>query len=105
MNANVAKCLLVSKVLVADGIVTDAERAFLDDMMSSLGLDEAERKRVVDLDGWDEAEPIVNALSAEDKHAMIEQLVDAASSDGRLSMHEHATIKRVAQALGIDLAS
>ena len=33
MTPNVAKCLLVSKVLVADGIMTDEERAFLDDVM------------------------------------------------------------------------
>ena len=101
MNANVAKCLLVSKVLVADGIMTDDERGFLDDMMRTLGLTDDERRGVIELEGWDEAEPIVHALSTDDKQALIEQLVEAASADGRLSAHEHAAIKRVAQALGL----
>lgn len=102
MNANVAKCLLVSKVLVADGMMSDDEREFLGDMMAKLGLTDAERKRVIDLEGWDEAEPIVNALSADEKQELVELLVDAASADGRLSPHELATVKRVSKALGLD---
>ncbi|NVB79561.1 MAG: hypothetical protein HOV81_14285 [Kofleriaceae bacterium] len=102
MNANVAKCLLVSKVLVADGMMSDDEREFLGGMMTKLGLTDAERKRVIDLEGWDEAEPIVKALSADEKQDMIELLVDAASADGRLSPHELAAVKRVSKALGLE---
>lgn len=102
MNANVAKCLLVSKVLVADGIMSDDEREFLSEMMTKLGLTDAERKRVIELENWDEAEPIVKALSADEKQDLIELLVDAASADGRLSPHELATVKRVSKALGLD---
>lgn len=99
MNANVAKCLLVSKVLVADGMVSDDERAFLASMMAKLGLSDAEKKQVVDLDGWDQAEPIVNALSEDERRELVEMLVDAASVDGRLSPHELATVKKVSAAL------
>src|SRR5262245_65615446 len=101
MNAKVAKCLLVSKVLVADGMMTDDERAFLETMMTALGLDADERRGVIDLDGWDEAEPLVRALSLEERQQLVEQLVDAASADGHLSARELATIKRVAAALGV----
>ena len=101
MNAKVAKCLLVSKVLVADGMMTDDERAFLETMMTALGLDADERRRVIDLEGWDDAEPLVRGLSAEERQQLVEQLVDAASADGRLSARELATIKRVAAALGV----
>jgi uncharacterized tellurite resistance protein B-like protein len=101
MNANMAKCLLVSKVLVADGMVTDEERGFLHAMMKRFELSDAERQRVIDLDGWDEAEPIVSALSTEEKEELVELLLDAASADGRLSGHENDTIKRVAKALGL----
>ena len=97
-----AKCLLVSKVLVADGMVSDDEREFLSDMMTKLGLTEAERKRVIELEGWDEAEPIVKALSADEKQELIELLFDAASADGRLSPHELAAVKGVSKALGLD---
>ena len=101
MNANMAKCLLVSKVLVADGMVSEDERSFLTSMMTKLGLSDAERQKVIDLEGWDEAEPIVKALSTEEKEGLLEMLLDAASADGRLSGHEHEAIKRVSKALGL----
>ena len=101
MTSNVAKCLLVSKVIVADGIVTDDERAFLDGVMTKLGLDADERRGVIDLEGWDEAEAVVAALSLEERLALIEMLVDAASSDGKLSPTEMAAIKAVETALGL----
>jgi uncharacterized tellurite resistance protein B-like protein len=101
MNTNVAKCLLVSKVLVADGMMSDDERAFLTDMMTKLGLTDDERRRVVDLEDWDKAEPIVNALSEDERREIVDMLVDAASADGRLSPHELATVKRVTAALGL----
>jgi uncharacterized tellurite resistance protein B-like protein len=101
MNAKVAKCLLVSKVLVADGMMTDEERAFLETMMTAQGLDADERRRVIDLEGWDDAEPLVRGLSLEERQQLVEQLVDAASADGRLSPNELATIKRVSAALGV----
>jgi len=102
MTPNVAKCLLVSKVLVADGIMTDEERAFLDDVMTKLGLSDAERRRVIDLEGWDEAEPIVDKLSEDERREIVAMLVDAAGADGKLSAHELATVKRVAAALHVD---
>ena len=101
MNAKVAKCLLVSKVLVADGMMTDDERGFLDTMMTALALDADERRRVIELEGWDEAESFVRGLSLDERQALVEQLVDAASADGRLSAHELATIKQVASELGV----
>ena len=102
MTPNVAKCLLVSKVLVADGMMTDGEHEFLADLMDELALSDDERKRVVDLEGWDEAEPIVKTLPEQEKRDLLEKLVDAASADGRLSAHELATVKKVAAALGIE---
>ena len=99
MNTNVAKCLLVSKVLVADGMMSDDERAFLTSMMTKLGLSEAERKQVIELEGWDEAEPLVTGLSEDERREIVDMLVDAASADGRLSPHELAAVKRVSAAL------
>ncbi|HWO20183.1 MAG TPA: TerB family tellurite resistance protein [Kofleriaceae bacterium] len=101
MNANMAKCLVVSKVLVADGIMTDDERGFLAAMMDRLELTEDERRSVVELEGLDEADRIVGALSAAERSELIELLVDAASADGRLSPHELVAVKRVSDALGL----
>lgn len=102
MKPNVAKCLLVSKVLVADGMMSDDERAFLSSMMTKLGLTDAEKQRVIDLEGWDEAEKIVYQLPEEERREIVELLVDAASADGRLSPHELATVKRVSAALKLN---
>jgi uncharacterized tellurite resistance protein B-like protein len=101
MNEKVAKCLLVSKVLVADGIMTDDERGFLEAMMAAEGLDADERRRVIDLEGWDQAEQLVRGLAIEQRRALVEQLVDAAAADGRLSAHELATIRQLAAQLGV----
>lgn len=102
MTANVAKCLLVSKVLVADGMVTDDERAYLDGIMRKLGLTEGERRQVIELEGLDAALPMVQGLPLDEKRALLDMLVDAASADGRLSKLELGTVRRLAQALGID---
>lgn len=99
MNTNVAKCLLVSKVLIADGMMAEEEREFLTSIMNKLGLTDAEKRAVIELDGLDEAEPLVHSLPEEERREIVELLVDAASADGRLSPHEMAAVKRVSAAL------
>jgi len=101
MNEKVARCLLVSKVLVADGMMTDDERGFLEKLMTALALDDDERRRVIELEGWDEAEALVRGLPMDQRRAVVEQLVDAASADGQLSRHELAAVQQVAGALGV----
>jgi uncharacterized tellurite resistance protein B-like protein len=101
MTPNVAKCLLVSKVLVADGMMSDDEHAFLAVLMDRLALSDADKQRVIDLEDWDQAEPIVRALPEAERQELVEMLVDAASADGHLSPHELATVKQVSAALGL----
>ncbi|MEJ7602222.1 MAG: TerB family tellurite resistance protein [Kofleriaceae bacterium] len=101
MTPNVAKCLVVSSVLVADGMMTEDERAFLTELMQSLGRSEDERAQVVEFEGVDEAHTLVTGLPAEERQAIVEQLVDAAAADAKLSPHELAAIKRVSTALGL----
>ncbi len=101
VNANVAKCLVVSKVLVADGMMTDEEKAFLGDMMTAQGLTEVEKRSVQDLEGIDQATALVKELPAEERQDIIEHLVDAASADGKLSPLELDVVKRVTKALGL----
>jgi uncharacterized tellurite resistance protein B-like protein len=101
MTPNLAKCLLVSKVLVADGMMTDDEHAFLDGLMRELKLSDDERKQCIELEGWEQADPIVQALSLEDRLDLVARLVDAAAADGHLSPHELAAVKKVSAALGV----
>ena len=102
MDPKVARCLLSAKVLVADGIMTENERVFLDKAMSGMGLDAAEKRKVFDLEGWDQAEAALADLSEDDKREIISGLVDAASVDGRLSPLEALTVKAITAALGLD---
>jgi uncharacterized tellurite resistance protein B-like protein len=101
MTANVAKCLLVSKVLVADGIMSDDEHWFLSELMNRLALSPDERQQVTDLEGWDEAEGLVKALPVDERRDLVAMLVDAASADGKLSALELAAATKVAAALGV----
>ena len=102
MELRIAKSLLLTKVLAADGIMTENERAFLDQAMTRLGVLDAERRGILDLEGWDEAEAALTGLSEDEKRDMISQLVDAASSDGRLSPLEMAMVKGITKALGLE---
>ena len=99
MTPNVAKCLLVSKVLVADGIMSDDEHWFLNAMMERLQLSDAERATVVELEGWDEAEPIVLGLPLEERRELVEMLFDAAGADGKLSANGMAAVKKIVETL------
>jgi uncharacterized tellurite resistance protein B-like protein len=101
VNVNVAKCLVVSKVLVADGMMADEEKQFLDDMMKSHDLTDDERRLVHDLDGIDEADALVKTLPIDERREIVSQLVDAASADGKMSPHEMEVVKRVTKALGL----
>lgn len=101
MDLRLAKCLLVSKVLVADGIMTENERMYLESFMEQQGLSAAERQSVIDLEGWDEAEKVVAALSDGDKQELVDALLGAASADGRLSPLEVTAVNKITRALGL----
>ena len=102
MEPRVAKCLLLTKVLAADGIMTENEHAFLDQAMNKLGILDSERRGILDLEGWNDAEASLIGLSEDEKRGVVSQLVDAASADGRLSPLEMAMVKRISKALGLE---
>jgi uncharacterized tellurite resistance protein B-like protein len=102
MEPRIAKCLLLTKVLAADGIMTENERAFLDAAMNKMGILPEERRGVLDLEGWDDAESALTGLSNDEKRDLVSQLVDAASADGRLSPLEMAMVKKISKALGVE---
>lgn len=101
MNDRLASCLLIAKVLVADGMMAEHERGFLARAMETFGLTEAEQARVRNLDGFDEAEKWAAGMPREKKQALVDQLVQAALSDGKLSPHETKTVGALTTALGL----
>ncbi len=102
MDQKLAKCLLYTKVLTADGMMTENERAFLEQAMSHLGLSPDDRRKVIDLEGWDQAEVTLRSLDRESKERLISELLDAASADGRLSPLEIAQVRAISKDLGIE---
>ncbi|MCA9610993.1 MAG: TerB family tellurite resistance protein [Myxococcales bacterium] len=102
MDERLARCLLIAKVLTADGIMTDSEREFLESAMETLGLSDAERAQVRDLEGWDEAEPVVAAMSEESKRELMDELVRAVLADNKVSPHEMEVIEKLSGALGLE---
>ncbi len=101
MHERVASCLLIAKVLVADGMMAEPEREFLERSIQLFGLTDAEARNVRDLEGFDEAETIVAALPEAKKRALVDQLLEAALVDGKLSPHETKTVASITKALGL----
>lgn len=101
MRPNEATCLVVSSVLVADGMMTDDERGFLAALMARLALTDDERARVIDLEGVAAATAVVRDLPLAERQALLELALDAAAADGRLSVHEHATLAALRAALAL----
>ena len=93
--------MLIAKVLAADGIMTDEERELLETAMETLSLSEEERARVRSFEGWDEAEPVVAAMSEDDKRALMDELVQAVLADVKVSPHEMEAVERLSVALGL----
>jgi len=94
--------MLIAKVLAADGIFTDEERAFLESAMDAHDLTDEERARVRDLEGWDEAEKAVFGMPMADKRAFMDGLVQAVLADGKVSPHEMSVIEKLSEALGLE---
>lgn len=102
MEPRIAKCLLLSKVLSADGIVSENEHAFLRKAMTNLGVSEEEGRGILALVGWEEAEPTLSGLPESEKREIVKQLISAAGTDGRLSPLEKAMVTRITLALGLE---
>ncbi len=101
MSIGFAKCVLLTKVLTADGIMTENERVLLDKTMAREGLTDAERKSVINLEGWTQAEAALATLPEAKRRELLGQLVEGASADGRLSPLEAKMLKEITAALGL----
>lgn len=101
MKATVAQCHLIASVLVADGIMTDAEREFLAHAMNGLGLSDAEREEVVTFTAADKAHETLATLPDSERRQILDTLVAAALVDGKLSPYETEVVQRLTAQLGL----
>lgn len=97
----VAHCHLIARVLAADGIMEDQERAFLERAMAKMGLSDDERDQVMHFEGTEGAEEALAAMPEADRRKVVDDLVAAALIDGKLSPHETEIVKNVTKALGL----
>lgn len=101
MDVRVAKCVLLTKILAADGIITENERSLLDKKMDHEALNEDERGIVLDVDRWSDAEAELAKLPESERREFLGELVEAASVDGKLSPLEAGMLKEITAALGL----
>jgi len=101
MDPREARCHLIAAVLTADGILTEDERRSLLEAVVQAKLDDEARHRVLALGGRDEAVAVMRGQPEEARRALIDELVDAALVDGKLTPTETAEVKRLAAALDV----
>jgi uncharacterized tellurite resistance protein B-like protein len=101
MDERVARCHLLAEVLAADGIMTDDERDLLEQHLANHELTEEECKQVRNFDGGEAAAGVLRDRPSIEKEEILDQLVEAALADGKLSPKETAVVQRIASALGL----
>jgi len=102
MHDRLARCHLLAKVLAADGIMTDDERQLLERQLARHALSEVERDQVRHFEGGDGAVAVLRALPSPQRQEIVDELVEAALADGKLTAQETATVKQIADGLGLD---
>jgi len=101
MDDRMARCHLLAEVLAADGIMTDAERTLLEQHLSNHELSDEERDQVRHFEGADAAVEVLRDRPEAERQEIVDELVEAALADGKLTSNETATVKRIAEALGL----
>src|SRR5690606_20822625 len=92
---------IVGQVLIADGILGDAEREHLDRVMDELGMPDAERKEAlkgIDLDS--NVEERVAALSDEARGRLVAAVERAAAVDGEAPKSEAYLAAKIRELAG-----
>jgi uncharacterized tellurite resistance protein B-like protein len=102
MDDRVARCHLLAEVLAADGIMTDDERALLEKHMANHELSDEEKHAIRNFEGTDAAIALLRERAPAERREIVDELVEAALADGKLSPKETTTVKRLAAALGLE---
>ena len=101
MNQTLARCHLLAEILAADGIMTAEERSLLEQHLARHQLTDEERDQVRHFEGAGDAASALRELSAQERQQVLDELVEAALADGKLTALETAAVKRIADALGL----
>lgn len=92
---------ILAQMLIADGVLADEERSYLDRIMDSLGMPPDERKHALANVSIDSpVEERVAALGAEAKKGLLAEVEKALYLDGELSKSEAYFLDRVKKLVG-----
>ncbi len=101
MDMRVARCVLLAHVLSADGIMTPEEKELLTRVMASVALTPHEREAVHSMTNLDVALDAARVLPEADRRRILDELLEAALVDGKLSPHETKAIEEFTSGLGL----
>jgi DNA-binding NarL/FixJ family response regulator len=92
---------IVGQILIGDGVLTDAEREYLDELMSRLGMEGSERaEALTEISVDSPVEDRVQALSADARTLLIAEVERAAAVETSEPSSGHALVGRVRSLLG-----
>jgi len=101
METREARCHFLAAVLAADGMMHDDERTMLEAEMLARELDDEEKDRVRAFNGLDDAAARLKGEPEALRQEIVDQLVEAALVDGKLTPLETAAVKRLTALLGL----
>ncbi len=101
MKKSIIHCHMIASVLAADGMISPAERELLNRAMEKMGLSAEEKDSVMHFEGAEDAVARGRELPEDERQAIVDDLVEAALVDGKLSPHETAMVKKITDALNL----
>jgi uncharacterized tellurite resistance protein B-like protein len=95
-------CKVIAQAIMADAQITDDERAFLDKLMDQYGLDEGQRRDVMNRNMDDDPAAMASEITGlESKDALLGELLSAIAADGKVAPQERNLLEKVAGAIGM----
>ncbi len=92
---------ILAQMLIADGVLADEERSYLDRIMDSLGMPPDERKNALANVSIDSpVEERVRALSEAARKSLLAEVEKALNLDGQLTKSEAYVLERVKNLVG-----
>lgn len=95
-------CKVIAQAIMADIQITDAEREFLDKLMSKYELDEDQRKDVLNRNFDDNVTDMAKEIEALDsQNELLTELLEAIAVDGEVARSEKKLVLKVGLAMGM----
>lgn len=101
MRVEVAHCHLLARLMAADGVMTRAERAILNEAMERLSLSAGEREQVIHFEGQDNLQGAIAEMSQAARQRVRDEVVAAALTDGQVGPLELKAVEEITLALGL----